>query len=62
MRGLMFRKDLQPDSGMLFVYGNDAIRSFWMKNTYIPLDMIFVTAIIKSSIYIIMQSLLTRHP
>ena len=44
MRGLMFRKDLQPDSGMLFVYGNDAIRSFWMKNTYIPLDMVFISS------------------
>jgi len=42
MRGLMFRKNLSPDSGMLFVYRDDDTRFFWMKNTYIPLDMVFV--------------------
>lgn len=41
-RGLMFRKDLGPDSGMLFINSNDGMRFFWMKNTYIPLDMIFI--------------------
>jgi uncharacterized membrane protein (UPF0127 family) len=43
-RGLMFRKDLSPDSGMLFVYQDDDMHSFWMKSTYIPLDMIFVNS------------------
>ena len=43
-RGLMFRKDLRPDSGMLFVNNNDAMRSFWMKNTYIPLDILFINS------------------
>ncbi len=41
-RGLMFRKELEPDSGMLFVNNTDAMRSFWMKNTYLPLDIIFI--------------------
>ena len=40
-RGLMFVRELPPDVGMLFIYEGDAIRSMWMKNTYIPLDMVF---------------------
>ena len=42
-RGLMFRKSLPADSGMLFVFPNEAIQSFWMKNTKIPLDLIFIS-------------------
>ena len=41
-RGLMFRKNMEWNNGMLFVYEHDANLSFWMKNTYIPLDMIFI--------------------
>lgn len=41
-RGLMFREELAPDRGMLFMFGDSAPRSFWMRNTYIPLDIIFI--------------------
>ena len=41
-RGLMFRTDLGPNEGMLFPNDPPQVRSFWMKNTVIPLDMIFI--------------------
>ncbi|MEO9780348.1 MAG: DUF192 domain-containing protein [Sedimentitalea sp.] len=41
-RGLMFRESMPRGSGMLFVYEAPRRASFWMKNTLIPLDMIFV--------------------
>ncbi len=41
-RGLMYRTHLNNDSGMLFLFDDEDDRSFWMKNTLIPLDMIFV--------------------
>ncbi len=41
-RGLMYRRSMLPDWGMLFVYPADRPLSFWMKNTYIPLDMVFI--------------------
>lgn len=40
-RGLMFRKSLADGTGMLFVFPDASPRRFWMKNTLIPLDMIF---------------------
>lgn len=43
-QGLMYRMSLEDGKGMLFSYEEEGNRSFWMKNTYIPLDMIFVTA------------------
>lgn len=41
-RGLMFRDRLEADRGMLFVFGSMEIHSFWMKNTLIPLDMVWI--------------------
>ncbi len=41
-RGLMFRTELAPDRGMIFPFANDRMASFWMKNTVIPLDIIFI--------------------
>jgi uncharacterized membrane protein (UPF0127 family) len=41
-RGLMFREALDDDKGMLFPYNSPQVVSFWMKNTVIPLDMIFI--------------------
>lgn len=41
-KGLMFRKELPEGTGMLFDFKVEAPVSFWMKNTYIPLDMIFI--------------------
>lgn len=41
-RGLMERGPLEPDTGMLFIFPDSRVRSFWMKNTWIPLDMIFI--------------------
>ena len=41
-RGLMFRKELPEGRGMLFDFEHEAPVAFWMHNTYIPLDMIFI--------------------
>jgi len=41
-KGLMYRSSIPDDYGMLFIFDENAPRSFWMKNTLIPLDMIFV--------------------
>jgi hypothetical protein len=42
--GMMFRKSSPDDRGMLFEFDRPEIQSFWMKNTLIPLDMIFVAS------------------
>ncbi|HYC15685.1 MAG TPA: DUF192 domain-containing protein [Pseudolabrys sp.] len=41
-RGLMYRKELPEGQGMLFDFHREQDVSFWMQNTYIPLDMIFI--------------------
>lgn len=43
-RGLMFRRTMAPDHGMLFDFGAVAPVAMWMKNTYLPLDMVFIRA------------------
>ena len=41
-RGLMFRENMAPDHGMLFVYDRQQPVAFWMKNTILPLDLVFI--------------------
>jgi len=41
-RGLMFRERINPDQGMLFVFAAEGVHSFWMKNTKIELDMLWL--------------------
>jgi hypothetical protein len=43
-RGLMFRQSIPQDHGMLFDFERDQVVTMWMKNTYIPLDMVFAFA------------------
>ncbi len=43
-QGLMFRDSLAPDAGMLFIFEAEEPVPFWMKNTFIPLDMIWLSS------------------
>jgi len=42
--GLMFRKSIPEDFGMLFLYSDEDYRAMWMKNTLIPLDLVFINS------------------
>jgi uncharacterized protein len=41
-KGLMFRKKMAPNAGMIFDFHQEVMTSFWMKNTILPLDIIFI--------------------
>lgn len=41
-QGLMFREELENNEGMIFVFNDESPRSFWMKNTLIPLDVVYI--------------------
>lgn len=43
-QGLMYRKELKEGDGMLFVFPDEQIRSFWMKNTFVPLSIGYFNA------------------
>jgi uncharacterized protein len=43
-RGLMFRRQMELNHGMLFIFAEEELRSFWMKNTYLPLDILYLNA------------------
>lgn len=43
-RGMMFRTSMAPDAGMLFDFKQEQMASFWMRNTLLPLDMLFIRA------------------
>lgn len=43
-RGLMYRRELGRNEGMIFVYEQERVLSFWMKNTFVPLDIAYIKA------------------
>lgn len=67
-RGLMFVKALDDDQGMLFLYPAQQTISMWMKNTYIPLDMIFIDStgtivhVVQNTKPLSLDTIESKHP
>lgn len=67
-RGLMFVRNMPERTGMLFIYNEEDIHSMWMKNTYIPLDIIYalgdgrVSSVIQDTVPLSLTSLASREP
>lgn len=67
-RGLMYVRELPDSTGMLFVYERDELKSMWMKNTYIPLDIVFarsdgsVAAVARNTEPLSLQSIGSGEP
>ena len=67
-RGLMFVRNMPEQTGMLFIYDGEDIHSMWMKNTYIPLDIVFalgdgsVSSVISDTVPLSLRSLASREP
>ena len=68
MRGLMHVRSLPEFTGMIFIYRQAGIRSMWMKNTYIPLDMVFarrdgsITNIARNTVPLSERSVTSSEP
>lgn len=67
-RGLMHVRELAPTTGMLFIYRRDEYLSMWMKNTYIPLDMVFarrdgtVASVVRDTEPLSLHSIVATEP
>jgi len=47
IQGLMWRRSMSDSAGMLFIFGDEEPQAFWMKNTYIPLDIIYINKLME---------------
>jgi len=67
-RGLMYVREMPATTGMLFIYEEDAYHSMWMKNTYMPLDMVFarsdgsVSSVITDTVPLTLDSQVSTEP
>lgn len=47
IQGMMWRRSMRDSQGMLFIFDKEELKSFWMKNTYISLDIIYVNSLLE---------------